>query len=117
MSLPYDEFTGGWLPKDYLTGLPIEVYENKRGRKYYSLDKYIDSTPALKGEENEEARDEQLRRIYLSAKMMKWHPLITKKLKTTYSLIAAAVLKEMSPKAKFDILAMCMFCVQPAFMC
>ena len=28
--VPYDEFTGGWAPKDYLTGLPIEAYENKR---------------------------------------------------------------------------------------
>ena len=111
MSVPYDEFTGGledeftggWLPKDYLTGLPIEVYENKRGKKYYSLDKYIDSTPALKGEENEAARDEQLRRIYLSAKMMKWHPLITKDLRKNFSLLASAALRGMSPDAKFRV--------------
>ena len=30
---PYDEFTGGWLPKDYLTNLPINVYENKKGKE------------------------------------------------------------------------------------
>ena len=99
----YDEFTGGWVLKGYLTDLPIEVYENKKVRKYYSLDKYVDLHPDLKGEQNEAARDEAMRRIYLSAKMMKWHPLITKDLRKNYSLLASAALREMTPDAKFMV--------------
>ena len=100
MSLPYDEFTGGWAPKDYLTGLPIEAYENKKGRKYYSLAKFFDLHKDL---DSPEKKDEAMRRIYLSAKMMKWHPLITKELKKNFSLLASAALREMSPVAKFMV--------------
>ena len=48
-------------------------------------------------------RDPTLRRIYLSARMMKYHPLITKKLKTTYSLIAAAALKAMTKPGRYNV--------------
>ena len=94
----YDEFTGGWIPKDYLTDLPIEVYENKRGKKYYNIAKFFDTHKDLDAPEK---KDEAMKRIYLSAKMMKWHLLITKDLKKNYSLLASAALREMSPDMKF----------------
>ena len=51
--------------------------------------------------DTDEKKDEAMRRIYLSAKMMKWHPLITKDLKKNFSLLASAAMREMSPDMKF----------------
>ena len=48
-------------------------------------------------------RDKQLGSIYMSAKMMKYHPLMTKELRKTYSLLAAAAMRAMSPEYKFLI--------------
>ena len=44
-----------------------------------------------------------LKRIYLSAKMMKFHPLMTKELRKTYSLMASAALRAMSPEFKYGV--------------
>ena len=48
-------------------------------------------------------RDKQLGSIYMSAKMMKYHPLMTKELRKTYSLLAAAAMRAMSPERKFTV--------------
>ena len=54
-------------------------------------------------EKDPRARDEMLKRIYLSAKMMKFHPLMTKELRKTYSLMASAALRAMSPEFKYGV--------------
>ena len=48
-------------------------------------------------------RDELLKRVYLSAKMMKYHPLMTKELRKTYGLMASAALRAMSPEFKYGV--------------
>ena len=81
----------GWIPGDYITAdLDTTPYENKKGHPYMDFGPWADKLP------DQTQRDPTLRKIYLSARMMKYHPLITKKLKTTYSLIAAAALKAMT---------------------
>ena len=49
------------------------------------------------------ARDELLKNVYLSAKMMKFHPLMTKELRKTYSLTASAALRAMSAEFKYGV--------------
>ena len=44
-------------------------------------------------EPDDAKRDVLLKRIYLSAKMMKFHPLMTKELRKSYSLMASAALR------------------------
>ena len=44
-----------------------------------------------------------LRNIYLSAKMMKYHPLMTKELRKSYGLMASAALRAMSPEFKYGV--------------
>ena len=92
-------YYGGWIPSTYFTDdIPRTVYTSKAGREYMNFKSW--------GEEhypNQDDRDEAMKKIYLSAKMMKWHPLMTKALRKTYSLMAAAALKEMSPRAKFEV--------------
>ena len=39
----------------------------------------------------------------MSAKMMKFHPAITKDLKKTYGLVASATLRAMTPAAKWAV--------------
>ena len=41
--------------------------------------------------------------VYLSAKMMKYHPLMTKELRKTYGLMASAALRAMSPEFKYGV--------------
>ena len=48
-------------------------------------------------------RDVLLKNVYLSAKMMKYHPLMTKELRKTYSLMASAALRAMSPEFKYGV--------------
>ena len=48
-------------------------------------------------EKDQAKRDLLLKRVYLSAKMMKYHPLMTKELRKTYGLMASAAMKAMSP--------------------
>lgn len=48
-------------------------------------------------------RDPALEKIYLSARMMKWHPLITKDLRKAYGLLASAAMRAMSPDYKFMV--------------
>ena len=52
-------------------------------------------------EQNE--RDKQLGSIYMSAKMMKYHPLMTKELRKTYGFMASAALRAMSPEFKYGV--------------
>ena len=54
-------------------------------------------------QDNPEARDKGLANIYKSAKMMKFHPQITKDLKKTYGLLASAALRAMSPEQKWAV--------------
>ena len=44
-----------------------------------------------------------MKRVYLSAKMMKFHPLMTKELRKTYSLMASAALRAMSAEFKYGV--------------
>ena len=41
-------------------------------------------------------RDLLLKRVYLSVKMMKYHPLMTKELRKTYGLMASAAMRTMT---------------------
>ena len=52
-------------------------------------------------------RDAQLKGIYLSAKMMKFHPAITKDMKKTYGLVASAALRAMTPTGKWQLRVQC----------
>ena len=84
---------GGWIPSQYITAdLDTTPYENKKGHLYMDFGPWADE----KFKDDPTARDPALRKIYFSARMMKYHPLITKKLKTNYSLLANAALKAMT---------------------
>ena len=94
-------YEGGWAPATYLQGkdadFPLTRYQNKAGHDYldfrqWALEKWADTGQ----------RDIMLKNIYLSAKAMKYHPQITKDLKT-YGLVASAAMRAMSPSAKFLI--------------
>ena len=81
---------GGWAPSDYIKEgegeVPINnVYKRKNGHEYMDIKKWAEDKW-----DDPNARNAQLASIYLSAKMMKYHPLMTKDLKKTYSLLANA---------------------------
>ena len=93
----YGGYEGGWVPSTYLTKeIPLDIYESKAGRPYMDIGNWAKEKWAEEAE-----RDEQLENIYMSAKMMKYHPLMTKELRKTYSLLAAAAMKAMSPEYKY----------------
>ena len=48
-------------------------------------------------------RDELLKRVYLSAKMKKYHPLMTKEFRKSYSLMASAAMRAMTPEFKYGV--------------
>ena len=48
-------------------------------------------------------RNQLLKNVYLSAKMMKYHPLMTKELRKTYGLMASAALRAMSSEFKYGV--------------
>ena len=54
-------------------------------------------------EKDPRARDEMLKRIYLSAKILKYHPLMTKELRKTYSLMASAAMRAMTSEYKYVV--------------
>ena len=58
---------------------------------------------AEKKKPDKDERDKLLKNVYLSAKMMKYHPLMTKELRKTYSLMASAALRAMSPEFKYGV--------------
>ena len=90
---------GRWIPATYLTDdLPTTPYENKKGHLYMDFGPWADE----KFKENQQLRDPSLRKIYLSARMMKYY-LSTKKFKTSYSLIAAAALKTMIKPGRYNM--------------
>ena len=90
----YGGYYGGWEPSEYITeDIPLTVYESKAGKPYMDIKGWA---------ENKEA-DLLLRNIYLSAKMMKYHPLMTKELRKTYGLMASAALRAMSPEFKYGV--------------
>ena len=75
----YGGYYGGWNPSDYLTAeIPLDIYENKNHRPYMDIKDW-----AKEKWENQVERDKQLGSIYMSAKMMKYHPLMTKELRKT----------------------------------
>ena len=95
-------YEGGWNPQTYLegenTGFPMTRYRNKAGHDYldfksWALGKWTDPT----------TRDNMLKNIYLSAKMMKYHPQMTKDLRKTYGLVASAAMRAMSPEFKYNL--------------
>ena len=95
----YGGYYGGWISSTYLTGeIPLDIYESKAGRPYMNIKGWAEEK-----EKDPRARDELLKRIYLSAKMMKFHPLMTKELRKTYSLMASAALRAMSPEFKYCV--------------
>ena len=67
----YGGYYGGWIPSTYLTDeIHLAVYESKAGKPYMNIKGWAKN----KEPESIPARDELLKRIYLSAKMMKFHP-------------------------------------------
>ena len=70
----YGGYYSGWVPATYLTGeIPLDVYESKAGKPYMNIKGWAEDK-----EEEQSRRDELLKRVYLSAKMMKFHPLMKK---------------------------------------
>ena len=95
----YGGYYGGWVPAEYITeDIPLTVYESKAGKPYMNLKGWAEDK-----EKDQAKRDVMLKRIYLSAKMMKFHPLMTKELRKTYSLMASAALRAMSPEFKYGV--------------
>ena len=78
--------------------IPLTVYESKAGKPYMNIKDWAKTKWV---EQNE--RDKQLGSIYMSAKMMKYHPLMTKELRKTYGLMASAALRAMSAEFKYGV--------------
>ena len=91
----YGDYYGGWVPSTY-RWIPFDVYESKAGKPYMNLKGWAE-------DKEPDERDKLLKRIYLSAKMMKYHPLMTKELRKTYSLLAAATMRAVTPETKFGV--------------
>ena len=92
-------YEGGWNPQTYITeDIPMQTYHNKAGKPYLDLRAW-----ALTKEKSLDKRILLLENIYKSAKMMKYHPQITKTLKKTYSLLAAAAMRAMSLEYKWKL--------------
>ena len=84
--------------RTYLTAdIPLTVYESKAGKPYMNLKGWAEQ------KEPDDEKDMLLKNIYLSAKMMKYHPLMTKELRKTYGLMASAALRAMSPEFKYGV--------------
>ena len=95
----YGGYYGGCVPSEYITeDIPLTVYESKAGKHYMNIKGWVEDK-----EKDQAARDELLKRVYLSAKMMKYHPLMTKELRKTYSLMASAALRAMSAEFKYGL--------------
>ena len=86
-------------PRTYITeDIPLTVYESKAGKPYMNLKGWAEWK-----EPDMAKRDEQLKNIYLSAKMMKYHPLMTKEFRKSYRLIASAALRAMTSEYKYVV--------------
>ena len=97
----YGGYYGGWEPSEYITeDIPLTVYESKAGKPYMNLKGWAEDKA---DDPDKDARDELLKNVYLSAKMMKFHPLMTKELRKTYSLMASAALRAMSAEFKYGV--------------
>ena len=95
----YGGYYGGWVPSEYITNdTPLTVYESKAGKPYMNLKGWAEDK-----EPDADERDKLLKNVYLSAKMMKYHPLMTKELRKTYGLMASAALRAMSPEFKYGV--------------
>ena len=95
----YGGYYGGWEPKTYITqDIPLDIYESKNGKPYMDIKGWAEWK-----EPDIAKRDLLLRNIYLSAKMMKYHPLMTKELRKTYGLMASAALRAMSAEFKYGV--------------
>ena len=93
-------YYGGWHPADYITGdVPIKnAYKRKNGKEYMDIKEWADGKW-----DDEDERNKQLRGVYLSARIMKYHPLMTKELRKTYSMLANAAMRAMSPEYKYAV--------------
>ena len=76
--------------------VPYTNLQSKSGKDHMDFKAWAEGLKA-------EDRDKTLKGIYLSAKMMKFHPAITKDLKKTYGLVASAALRAMTPEGKWEI--------------
>ena len=95
-------YSGGWDPGAWLQSedadFPRTFYKTKAGHDYMDIKEWAEQKYTDKA-----ARDEVLTNIYKSAKMMKFHPQITKDLKKTYGLLASAALRAMTPEQKWTV--------------
>ena len=92
-------YNGGWVPSTYITQyIPLTVYESKAGKPYMDIKGW-----AERKKPDQDERDELLKRVYLSAKMMKYHPLMTKELRKTYGLMTSAALRAMTSEFKYGV--------------
>ena len=96
-------YEGGWNPGDYLQGdaikdIPPTTYHTKAGHPYLDIRAWAEAR-----DQNEASRDKMLTNIYMSAKMMKYHPQITKDLKKSYGLLASAAMRAMSKQKKWEM--------------
>ena len=97
--LPGDDYdyTGGWDPSAIMAAVPKTIYHRKNGKPYMNFKDWADTE--YKGRDDD--RDKELRGVYMSARMMKYHPQMTKELRKTYGLLASAALRAMTPAGKF----------------
>lgn len=92
-------YEGGWAPEQYFTSdIPTRTYQNKNGKNYMDIRAWAEGR-----ETNEANRNKMLENIYKSAKMMKYHPECTKTMRKTYGLLAAAAMRAMTPKYKWEL--------------
>ena len=94
-----EDYTGGWDPAPFLDQskykFPMQRYETAKGHQYMDFKDWAGTL----GTE----RDKVLQGIYMSAKMMKFNPMATKDLKKSYSMVASAALRAMTPEGKFNV--------------
>ena len=91
-------YYGGWDPTPFLNNpkldFPTTHYKTAKGRDYMDFGEWAGKLG--------EKRDETLKGIYFSARMMKYNPMATKDLKKSYSMVASAALRAMTPEGKFN---------------
>ena len=93
------DYLGGWDPAPFLDQstykFPTQRYETAKGHQYMDFRDWAGTLGA--------ERDKVLQGIYMSAKMMKFNPMATKDLKKSYSMVASAALRAMTPEGKFNV--------------
>ena len=92
-------YYGGWDPAPFLNQstykFPTEHYTTRSGKHYMDFRDWAGTLG--------DQRDQVLKGIYMSARMMKYNPMATQALKKNYSMVASAALRAMSPEGKFNV--------------